>query len=70
MREWLWKLAAMLRWRRHESERREELQFHYDQEVAAGLRQGLDGQEARRRARALRIPPEAAKRPRKPPFQD
>ena len=50
MREWLWKLAAMLRWRRHESERREELQFHYDQEVAAGLRQGLDGQEARRRA--------------------
>ncbi|HET9716832.1 MAG TPA: AbrB family transcriptional regulator [Pseudolabrys sp.] len=25
---------------------------------------------ARRRARALRIPPEAAKRPRKPPFQD
>ena len=51
MREWLWKLAAMLRWRRMESERREELQFHYDEEVAAGLRQGLDRQDARRRAR-------------------
>lgn len=51
MREWLWKLRALLRWRRVESERREELQFHYDEEVAAGLRQGLDSQEARRRAR-------------------
>jgi macrolide transport system ATP-binding/permease protein len=51
MREWLWKLGAMLRWRRMESERREELQFHYDEEVATGLRQGLGQQEARRRAR-------------------
>jgi predicted permease len=51
MREWLWRLAAMLRWRRVESERREELQFHFDEEIAAGVRQGLARDEARRRAR-------------------
>jgi predicted permease len=51
MREWLWRLRAMLRRDRVEAERQEELQFHYDMEVDAGLRKGLSSDAARRSAR-------------------
>lgn len=51
MREWLWRLKAMLRGARAESERREELQFHFDMEVDKGVQQGLPPEQARRNAR-------------------
>ena len=51
MREWLWRLKAMLRGARAESERREELEFHFDMEVDRGVQQGLPPDVARRHAR-------------------
>ena len=51
MREWFWRLMAMLRGRRLESERRQELQFHFDLEVDKGVQQGLSLDAARRNAR-------------------
>lgn len=51
MREWFWRLWAMLRRGRVEAERQEELQFHYDMEVDAGMRKGLSTEAARRSAR-------------------
>jgi predicted permease len=51
MREWIWRLRAMLRRDRLTAETTEELRFHVDQEIQAGLRRGLTPEEARRRAR-------------------
>jgi predicted permease len=51
MREWIWRLRAMLRRGRLSVEKTEELQFHVDQEIQAGLRRGLTPDAARRRAR-------------------
>jgi macrolide transport system ATP-binding/permease protein len=51
MREWIWRLWAMLRRDRMSAERNDELQLHYDLEVEAGLRRGLSPEEAQRRAR-------------------
>src|SRR5581483_11999227 len=51
MREWIWRLWAMLRRDRLSAERNDELQLHYDMEVEAGLRRGLPLEEAQRRAR-------------------
>jgi predicted permease len=47
----LWRLRAMTRRERLLQEKTEELQFHFDQEVEAGLRHGCSPEEARRRAR-------------------
>lgn len=51
MREWIWRVKAMLRRNRMAAEKHEELQLHLDMEVEAGLRSGLSPEEARRRAR-------------------
>ena len=51
MREWIWRLGRLLRPDRTTVETREELQFHLDMEVEAGLRSGLSPEAARRRAR-------------------
>lgn len=51
MREWIWRLRAMLRRGRLTVEKHEELAFHLDQEIQAGIRRGLAPDEARRRAR-------------------
>ena len=51
MREWFWRLMAMLRGERLESERQQELQFHFDMEVDKGVQQGLSPDAARRNAR-------------------
>lgn len=51
MREWLWRCMSLLRTRKLSSERQEELEFHFDQEVAAGLEMGLTRDAALRRAR-------------------
>ncbi len=51
MREWLWRVWAMVRRGRLVAEKREELQHHLDMEIESGLRQGLSADEARRRAR-------------------
>jgi putative ABC transport system permease protein len=54
MREWIWRVKAML-WRdRLTAERAEELEIHIGMEIEAGLRQGLSTEESRRRAR-LRV---------------
>lgn len=50
MPEWIWRLKNLLQRRKAIAERSEELQFHYDQEVEAGIRRGLDPQQARREA--------------------
>jgi macrolide transport system ATP-binding/permease protein len=51
MRELIWRLRAM--WRRHRAgaETHDELQFHHDMAVEAGLRRGLSPEDARRYAR-------------------
>jgi hypothetical protein len=54
MREWIWRVNAMLRRDRLTAEKAEELELHVGMEVEAGLRQGLSTEEARRRAR-LRV---------------
>lgn len=54
MPTWIRRVMALLRRGRLTHERTEELQFHFDQEVAAGLRRGLSPEEARRQAR-LRV---------------
>jgi macrolide transport system ATP-binding/permease protein len=54
MREWIWRVKAMLRRGRMAAEKVEELELHIGMEVEAGLRQGLSAEEARRRAR-LRV---------------
>jgi putative ABC transport system permease protein len=51
VRELIWRLKGMLRRNRVTVEKREELQFHLDMEVDAGLRRGLSPDDARRRAR-------------------
>jgi predicted permease len=51
MGEWIWRLKAMLRRRRTETERTEELQHHVDLEIEAGVRRGLSREQAQRRAR-------------------
>ena len=51
MREWIWRLRAMLRRDRMTADMQEELQFHHDLSVEAGLRRGLSEDDARRRAR-------------------
>jgi predicted permease len=51
MREWLWRLKAMLVRDRLVADKTEELQFHYDMEVRDGVRRGLTADEANRRAR-------------------
>jgi predicted permease len=51
VRALIWRLNAFLRRNRKAVETREELQFHLDMEVAAGLRDGLSVEDARRRAR-------------------
>ena len=51
MRAWIRRLAGMLRRRGIIAEKQEELQFHFDMEVEAALRQGLSREEAIRRAR-------------------
>ena len=51
MREWIWRLKSMLRRDRLTVEKREELQFHLDMEVEAGIRGGLSPEDARRHAR-------------------
>jgi predicted permease len=51
MREWIWRAKALLGRRRMVAERAEELRFHFEMEVEAGIRQGLSADEARRRAR-------------------
>lgn len=51
MREWIWRVKAMLRRGRMAAEKAEELELHISMEVEAGLRQGLSVEEARRRAR-------------------
>jgi putative ABC transport system permease protein len=58
LREWLFRARALLRGRRWAAEKREELQFHLDMEIEAGLRDGLSPAAARRRAR-LRVGPVA-----------
>ncbi|MDP9050698.1 MAG: ABC transporter permease [Acidobacteriota bacterium] len=54
MREWIWRIKAMLQRDRLTAERREELQAHLDLEIDSAQRQGLSLQEAKRRAR-LRV---------------
>lgn len=51
MIDWIWRLKTLLQRKRKVAERTEELQFHLDMEVQAGLRLGLTDAEARRRAR-------------------
>jgi predicted permease len=51
MREWIWRLRAMLRRDRTMVDKREELQLHRDLEIEAGRRAGLSIEEATRRAR-------------------
>jgi predicted permease len=51
LRESFWRLKAMLRRDRWMAERTEEMQFHLDQEIEAGLRRGLSLIEAKRLAR-------------------
>src|SRR6185436_15855634 len=51
MLDWYWRLRAALGRGRRTVETREELQFHLDMEVDAGLRAGLSPDGARRRAR-------------------
>jgi len=51
MREWIWRVKAMLRRDRMAGEKAEELELHISMEIEAGLRQGLSAEEARRRAR-------------------
>jgi predicted permease len=51
MREWVWRVKAMLRRDRMAAEKAEELELHIGLEVEAGLRRGLSAEEARRRAR-------------------
>ena len=51
MREWMRRFGGMLRRDRSSGDRREELQFHFDMEIEAGLRGGLSPDQARRRAR-------------------
>ncbi len=51
MREWIWRVKAMLRRDRLTAERAEELEIHIGMEIEAGLRQGLSAEESRRRAR-------------------
>lgn len=55
--DWAWRLRNLLRVKKAAAGRTEELQFHFDMEVEAGLRRGLDETEARRQAtlRAGRI---------------
>lgn len=51
MRDWYWRLRAAFGRERRSVETREELQFHLDMEVDAGLRAGLSPDAAKRRAR-------------------
>jgi macrolide transport system ATP-binding/permease protein len=51
MREWIWRIKAMLGRERMAAEKAEELELHIAMEVEAGLRQGFSAEEARRRAR-------------------
>ena len=51
MREFIWRVKRMLWPARTIVEKRDELQFHLDMEVEAGLRRGLSPEDARRRAR-------------------
>ncbi len=48
---WMRRLRGMLGRDRSSGEKREELQFHFDMEVEAGVRAGLSPEDARRRAR-------------------
>lgn len=48
---WRWRLTSLFRRSRLSAQTREEMRFHLDMEVEAGLRQGLSPAEARRRAR-------------------
>ena len=54
MREWIWRIKAMLHRNRLTAEKQEELQGHLNLEIDSGLRQGLSLEEANRRAR-LRV---------------
>ena len=51
MFNWIWRFKTMLRRKSGVAERSEEMQFHLDMEVEAGLKMGLSPEEARRRAR-------------------
>ena len=51
MREWVWRVKAMVRRKRLTADKVEELETHLALEVEAGLRQGLSQSEAERRAR-------------------
>ncbi len=51
MREWIWRLRAMLRRDRMTADTEEELQFHHDLSVEAARRRGLSEHDARRSAR-------------------
>jgi macrolide transport system ATP-binding/permease protein len=51
MSEWIWRIKALFLRDRLSGEKADELQYHLEMEVQAGLRQGLSEAEARRRAR-------------------
>jgi predicted permease len=52
MREWLWRLGAMLRRDRLTADLQEEMQFHHDMAIDAERRRGASADEAVRRVRA------------------